>query len=80
MWPVRIEPDQPQYRLDTAYTFDAFGNRVSVAVSSPATGTAAIASRSSSVTYDANGQFPTQAATPSATPKPRPTTPASAPS
>ena len=56
-----IEPDQPQYRLDTAYTHDAFGNRVSVAVSSPATGTAAIAPRASTVAYDANGQFPTGA-------------------
>lgn len=53
-----IEPDQPQMRLDTSYTYDAFGNRTSATVSSPATGTAAIASRTTTTTYDANGQFP----------------------
>lgn len=53
-----IEPDQPQMRLDTTYTYDAFGNRISATVSSPATGTAAIASRTTTTTYDANGQFP----------------------
>lgn len=53
-----IEPDQPQMRLDTTYAYDAFGNRTSVTVSSPATGTAAIASRTTATTYDANGQFP----------------------
>jgi RHS repeat-associated protein len=53
-----IEPDQPQMRLDTTYAYDAFGNRISATVSSPATGTAAISSRTTSTTYDANGQFP----------------------
>lgn len=53
-----IEPDQPQYRLDTTYTFDTLGNRKAVTVSSPATGTAAIASRTTTTTYDAKGQFP----------------------
>jgi len=53
-----IEPDQPQFRLDTTYAFDAFGNRKTITVSSPATGTAAIATRSSSTTYDTKGQFP----------------------
>jgi RHS repeat-associated protein len=53
-----IEPDQPQMRLDTTYAHDAFGNRTSVTVSSPATGTAAIATRTTTTTYDANGQFP----------------------
>jgi len=53
-----IEPDQPQYKLDTTYTYDAFGNRTATTVSSPATGTAAIATRSTSSTWDANGQFP----------------------
>ena len=57
-----IEPDQPQYRLDTAYTYDAFGNKVATTVSSPATGSAAIVARTTAVTYDANGQFPTGAA------------------
>ena len=54
-----VEPDQPQYRLDTAYTFDAFGNRVSVTVSSPATGTAAIVTRATTTGYDPQGRFPT---------------------
>ena len=49
-----IEPDQPQYRLDTTYAYDAFGNRKSATVSSPATGTAAIVARTTSTTYDAN--------------------------
>ncbi|MEQ1662377.1 MAG: RHS repeat-associated core domain-containing protein [Thiobacillus sp.] len=53
-----IEPDQLQYRLDTTYTHDAFGNRITATVSSPATGTAAIVARTTNTTYDANGQFP----------------------
>lgn len=53
-----IEPDQPQMRLDTTYTYDAFGNRTSATVSSPATGNAAIAARTTTTAYDANGQFP----------------------
>ncbi|OYZ04743.1 MAG: hypothetical protein B7Y26_11320 [Hydrogenophilales bacterium 16-64-46] len=53
-----VEPDQPQLRLDTAYVHDAFGNRKTVTVSSPATGTAAITARTTTTTYDANGQFP----------------------
>lgn len=57
-----IEPDQPQMRLDTTYAYDAFGNRTSVTVSSPATGTAAIATRATTTTWDVNGQFPITAA------------------
>ncbi|MBW8365837.1 MAG: hypothetical protein K0M39_14910 [Rhizobium sp.] len=57
-----IEPDQPQMRLDTTYTYDAFGNRTSVTVSSPATGTPAIATRATTTTWDADGQFPLTAA------------------
>ncbi|MHB1093028.1 FG-GAP-like repeat-containing protein [Thiobacillus sp.] len=53
-----IEPDQPQFRLDTAYAFDAFGNRSGVTLSSPATGTAAIVTRTTTTGYDAKGQFP----------------------
>lgn len=53
-----LEPDQPQLRLDTAYAFDAFGNRKTVTVSSSATGIAAIAPRSTMTTYDTKGQFP----------------------
>lgn len=53
-----LEPDQPQLRLDTTYVHDAFGNRQGVTVSSPATGIAAIATRSTTTTYDPKGQFP----------------------
>ncbi|MHB1077671.1 toxin TcdB middle/N-terminal domain-containing protein [Thiobacillus sp.] len=53
-----VEPDQPQFRLDTAYAYDAFGNRSGVTVSSPATGTAAIVTRTTTTGYDAKGQFP----------------------
>jgi len=55
-----IEPDAAnvQFRLDTTYTFDAFGNRKTVTISSPATGTAAIVTRTTTTTYDARGQFP----------------------
>jgi len=57
-----IEPDQPQMRLDTTYAYDTFGNRAAVTVSSPATGTAAIATRATTTTWDADGQFPLTAA------------------
>ncbi len=55
-----IEPDAAnvQFRLDTAYTHDAFGNRKTTTVFSPATGNAAIATRTTTTTYDARGQFP----------------------
>ena len=53
-----IEPDLPQLRLDTSYVYDAFGNRTSATISSPATGAAAIVARTTSTTFDANGQFP----------------------
>jgi len=55
-----IEPDavNAQFQLITAYAYDAFGNRKSATVSSPATGTAAIAARTTTTTYDARGQFP----------------------
>ncbi len=52
-----IEPDVPNLRLDTAYTYDAFGNKMVATVSSPATGYAAITSRSSSTTYTGDGRF-----------------------
>jgi RHS repeat-associated protein len=54
-----VEPDIPSMRLDTAYTYDAWGNKTAATVSSPATGLAAIAPRGSSNAYDARGQFPT---------------------
>ena len=53
-----IEPDNPQLRLETAYTYDAYGNKVAATTSSPATGSAAVVPRSSATTYDALGQFP----------------------
>jgi RHS repeat-associated protein len=53
-----IEPDTAQLTLTTAYTYDAFGNKTAVTVSSPATGTAAIASRTTSTTYTSDGRFP----------------------
>ena len=54
-----IEPDLPQFRLETTYTLDTFGNRKIITVSSPATGDAAFASRSTTVGYDAQGRFAT---------------------
>jgi RHS repeat-associated protein len=54
-----IEPDSPQLRLETTYAYDdAYGNKTSATVSSPATGMAAIAARTSTVTFDGRGQFP----------------------
>jgi RHS repeat-associated protein len=53
-----IEPDNIQLRLETAYTYDAYGNKTAATVSSPAIGAAAIVPRSSSTAYDARGQFP----------------------
>jgi RHS repeat-associated protein len=56
-----IEPDlaNVQFRLDTAYTLDAFGNRTITTVSSPATGDAAIVTRATTTAYDAQGRFAT---------------------
>lgn len=53
-----VEPDNAQLRVDTAYTYDSFGNKTAATVSSPATGIAAVATRSVGVGYDARGQFP----------------------
>lgn len=53
-----VEPDNAPLRLETAYTYDAYGNKTVATVSSPATGTAAITARSSSTGYDTSGQFP----------------------
>jgi RHS repeat-associated protein len=55
-----VEPDNTQLRIDTSYpiaNYDAYGNRTLTTVSSPATGTAAIAARSSSSAYGARGRF-----------------------
>ncbi|MGZ3236216.1 MAG: RHS repeat domain-containing protein, partial [Burkholderiaceae bacterium] len=53
-----VEPDNAQLRLETLYTYDAWGNKIAATTSSPATGSAAFAARSSSTGYDARGQFP----------------------
>ncbi|MBR1201849.1 MULTISPECIES: RHS repeat domain-containing protein [unclassified Bradyrhizobium] len=49
-----VEPDTPALRLQTDYTCDAFGNKLTVTVSG-----ADIASRGSSSSFDAKGQFAT---------------------
>ncbi|WP_298363011.1 RHS repeat-associated core domain-containing protein [uncultured Bradyrhizobium sp.] len=49
-----VEPNTPALRLQTDYTYDAFGNTLTVTVSG-----ADIASRGSSSTFDAKGQFVT---------------------
>jgi RHS repeat-associated protein len=54
-----VEPASTQVQVQAAYTYDRFGNRLTTTVSSPATGTAAIPTRSNSTSYDANGIFPT---------------------
>ncbi|MEW5788556.1 MAG: FG-GAP-like repeat-containing protein [Pseudomonadota bacterium] len=55
-----IEPDQTQFRLDTVYGYDDYGNKKTVTVSSPATGQAAITSRTTTTTFDTtHNQFPT---------------------
>jgi RHS repeat-associated protein len=52
-----VEPDNTQLRLETSYAYDSWGNKLSATASSPATGTAAFASRTSSNAYDVRGQF-----------------------
>jgi RHS repeat-associated protein len=47
-----VEPDLSQYRLQTDYGYDAFGNKTAVSVSG-----ADIATRSATTGYDARGQF-----------------------
>jgi RHS repeat-associated protein len=51
-----IEPSQSQYRLQTDYTYNAFGHKTQVTVSG-----VDIATRSASTTYDTRGQFVTTA-------------------
>ena len=48
-----IEPTTPALRLQTDYTYDAYGNKLSVTVSG-----ADITTRTTTTTYGANGQFP----------------------
>ena len=51
------EPDTPQLSVRTAYTLNAFGSRLTTTVSSPATGLAAIPTRTAStITYNQYGQ------------------------
>src|SRR5690242_5230753 len=47
-----VEPNIPALRLEKDYTYDAFGNKTATSVSG-----IDIATRSSTVTYDAKGQF-----------------------
>jgi RHS repeat-associated protein len=47
-----IEPNLPNYRLQSDYTYDVFGNKVGVTVSG-----AGVAPRTASTTYDPFGQF-----------------------
>jgi RHS repeat-associated protein len=49
-----VEPNTPSLRLQTDYVYDAFGHKVSVTVSG-----VDIVSRSSTTSYDAQGQFAT---------------------
>ncbi|WP_142249226.1 RHS repeat domain-containing protein [Bradyrhizobium sp. UNPF46] len=49
-----VEPDTPALRLQTDYTYDSFGNKLTVTVSG-----ADIATRSSASSFDAKGQFNT---------------------
>src|SRR5215471_12124048 len=51
-----VEPNQTAFRLETDYTYDAFGNKLTVQVSG-----ADIVTRTESVAYDANGQFKSSA-------------------
>jgi len=50
-----VEPNNPALRVQTDYTYDAYGNKTSVTVSG-----AGVVSRTSTVTYDARGQFAIQ--------------------
>lgn len=51
-----VEPDTPSLRKQTDYTHDAFGNRETVTVSG-GSGATAVASRTTTMTYDTRGQF-----------------------
>lgn len=54
-----IEPNSPQYELITAYTYDTFGNRITKTVSGgSSTNNDAVAPRTTTYTYDSQGQFP----------------------
>lgn len=50
-----VEPNNPALRVQIDYTYDAYGNKTSVTVSG-----SGVVSRSSTVTYDARGQFAIQ--------------------
>lgn len=52
-----VEPSNAQLRVETSFAYDQWGNVVSQTLSSPATGTAAITSRSQSATFDSRGQY-----------------------
>ncbi len=52
-----IEPDLPALKVTTSYTYDVFGNETAVTVDG-----AGVTARTSTTTYDANGQFPLSSA------------------
>jgi RHS repeat-associated protein len=54
---VIIEPGSAQLQLKATSAFDAWGNKTSSTVSSPATGNAAIESRVTSMRFDSTGTF-----------------------
>lgn len=53
-----MEPTDAAHELVTQYTYDTFGNRTQTTVSGGAAGTDAIAPRTTTVAYDAAGEFP----------------------
>lgn len=48
-----IEPDTPALRLQTDYTYDGYGNKLTATVSG-----VSITTRTTSITFDSRGQFP----------------------
>ncbi|MEW5789796.1 MAG: RHS repeat-associated core domain-containing protein [Pseudomonadota bacterium] len=55
-----IEPDSASVQQETKYTYDAFGNKTEVKLSTTSTGGNAFTARTTKTTYDANGIFPTK--------------------
>jgi len=53
-----VEPDTASLKLQTDYTHDGFGNRLTATVTGGSGGTA-ITSRTTTTAYDSRGQFPT---------------------
>ncbi len=55
-----IEPDSTSVQQETKYTYDAFGNKTEVKLSTTSTGSNAFTVRTTKTTYDTNGIFPTK--------------------